>query len=95
MACWSSGATQARILLCILSTGNIQEDSMPTEIELSDHCIIDHFAALRHMGPVTVPRAIRWWLLLDRKMYFTGLRGRIWRFLGVDRAVKNPNICNG
>ena len=33
-------------------------------------------------------------LFLDRKMHFTGLRGGLWRTLGVDRSQKNPNICN-
>ena len=30
----------------------------------------------------------------DRKMHFTGLRGWLWRMLGVDRSVENPNLCD-
>jgi hypothetical protein len=30
----------------------------------------------------------------DRTMHFTGLRGGLWRALGVGRSVKNPNLCN-
>ena len=45
---------------------------------------------------------LKWWrmvplvayYLLDRKMHFTGMRGGLWRMLGVDRSAKNPNICN-
>tara|TARA_Y100000310_G_scaffold306503_1_gene347702 strand:+ start:3140 stop:3265 length:126 start_codon:yes stop_codon:yes gene_type:complete len=33
-------------------------------------------------------------LFVDRKMHFTGVRGAAWRILGVDRSLKNPNICN-
>ena len=63
---------------------------------LSDFCIIDHFDH-------TVPNPPGgWWrllflvpyYLLDRRMHFTGLRGGLWRALGVDRSAKNPNICN-
>ena len=73
------------------------EAPMHDHDHLSDHCIIDHFDR-------TVPNApnFRWWralpllayYLLDRKMHFTGLRGGLWRMLGVDRSAKNPNICN-
>ena len=63
---------------------------------LSDYCIIDHFDD-------TVPGvAVKWWRMalvlayyvLDRRMHFTGLRGGLWRVLGVNRSAKNPNICN-
>jgi hypothetical protein len=27
-------------------------------------------------------------------MHFTGVRGSVWRALGVNRSSKNPNICN-
>ena len=64
---------------------------------LSDYCIIDHFKNREVPG---VPA--KWWRMslwvayyvLDRKMHFTGLRGGLWRILGVDRRAKNPNICN-
>ena len=63
---------------------------------LSDYCIIDHF------DPTVPSPPIEWWrmplvvayYLLDRRMHFTGLRGGLWRTLGVDRSAKNPNICN-
>ena len=67
---------------------------MLSDIKLSDHCIVDHIEYARSGGPVNAPRVMLWWLALDRKMHFTGLRGRVWRLLGVDRAVKNPNLCN-
>ena len=64
---------------------------------LSEYCIIDHFKDREVPG---VPA--KWWRMslwvayyvLDRKMHFTGLRGGLWRLLGVDRSAKNPNICN-
>lgn len=67
---------------------------MSTEFELSDHCIVDHWEWLRSGGEVKVSPLVLLWISLDRKMHFTGIRGAIWRLLGVDRAVKNPNICN-
>ena len=64
---------------------------------LSDYCIIDHFKD-RDVPGVEV----KWWRMplllayyvLDRRMHFTGLRGGLWRMLGVERSPKNPNICN-
>ena len=64
---------------------------------LSDYCIIDHFDRTIPGGP-----DVKWWriplvvayYLLDRRMHFTGVRGGLWRLLGVDRSPKNPNICN-
>ncbi len=64
---------------------------------LSDYCIIDHFKDHDIPG---VP--VQWWRMplllayyvLDRRMHFTGMRGGLWRVLGVDRSAKNPNICN-
>ena len=52
---------------------------------LSDYCIIDHFDRSVPNPPV------KWWrmlmvvpyYLLDRKMHFTGLRGGLWRMIGV------------
>ena len=71
---------------------------MHDDHELSDHCLIDHREALSLgvIKPRLTPVAImaRALLLADRKMHFTGLRGGIWRLLGIDRALKNPNICN-
>jgi hypothetical protein len=70
------------------------------EIKLSDYCLVDHL--VRTSNP-DAPRerfwpgkilAIPYYMLFDRKMHFTGLRGGIWRLLGVDRSIKNPNICN-
>ena len=73
---------------------------MPEEFKLSDHCLVDHLEKVDE-GP-DAPRvkfrssfllAIPFYLI-DRKMHFTGLRGGIWRLLGIDRSDKNPNICN-
>lgn len=70
----------------------------PVEIELSAHCVVSHQEWVQKDGPVanfTPLTPFRKSLLfLDRKMHFTGLRGGIWRLLGVDRSVKNPNLCN-
>ncbi len=71
------------------------EAPMHDHDHISDYCIIDHFDR-------TVPNPkFNWWhslhiayYLLDRKMHFTGMRGRLWRMMGVDRSTKNPNICN-
>jgi len=68
-------------------------------VKLSDHCLVDH---LVHPPHPDAPRTKFWpgmllavpFYLIDRKMHFTGLRGGIWRLLGVDRSFKNPNICN-
>ena len=70
--------------------------SGPGYFDLSDHCVIDHLEWKRRgePSPTPLPRRTLWWLSLDRKMHFTGLRGAIWRRLGVHRAVKNPNLCN-
>jgi len=69
-----------------------------TEIELSDHCLVDHPRAARDGVPQLVfSRKMTLWksmLFVDRKMHFTGVRGAAWRILGVDRSLKNPNICN-
>ena len=70
---------------------------MSTKLKLSDYCVIDHW---QHLEGETKPPLTPVWLsrlaliLLDRKMHFTGLRGGMWRLLGVDRSFKNPNICN-
>ena len=68
------------------------------ELELSAHCLVDHLEALGTgfsefpLTPQTVLRRIM--LYIDRKAHFVGLRGGIWRILGVDRSEKNPNLCN-
>ena len=69
---------------------------MSKDVNLSDHCLIDHFTQVEGMHDKITARKIVAlpWLLVDRKMHFTGLRGGIWRALGVDRSHKNPNICN-
>ena len=64
---------------------------------LSEYCIIDHFKDRAVPGI-----RVKWWRMfvwlayyvVDRRMHFTGLRGGLWRMLGVDRSAKNPNICN-
>ena len=72
--------------------------STPGAPELSDYCVVDHWDWMRRGGPMpkaTPLMAFRKSLLfLDWKMHFTGLRGATWRLLGVDRAIKNPNLCN-
>ena len=71
---------------------------MTAEVKLSKYCLVSHREWIRGGGPVAdvTPRTLLWrgMLLLDRKMHFTGLRGATWRFLGIDRSVKNPNLCN-
>ena len=66
-------------------------------VHLSDYCLVDHLKSddgpSPRITPVWVLR-MPFFLLLDRKMHFTGLRGAIWRILGVGRSVKNPNLCN-
>ena len=65
-------------------------------IKLSDYCLADHLqfddGPRPRFTPVWLLRIP--WLLADHKMHFTGLRGAMWRLLGVDRSVKNPNLCN-
>ena len=66
--------------------------------QLSDYCLIDHREAMRlgalkpDVTPLTLMRFAM--LFADRKMHFIGLRGGIGRMLGIDRALKNPNLCN-
>ena len=73
-------------------------NKMGADIELSDHCLVDHREALGSGygdDPFTV-QSVLWRLMLyiDRKAHFVGLRGGIWRLLGVDRSEKTPNVCN-
>ena len=69
-----------------------------TDLKLYEHCIVNHQEWLRSGGqkPPVTPQSVLWLTLLqlDRKMHFTGLRGTIWRALGVGRSLKNPNLCN-
>ena len=67
---------------------------------LSDHCIIDHFEKVEGQSSLP-PRnmllrfpLLLGFMLIDRLQHFTGVRGALWRFLGVSRSAKNPNICN-
>ena len=68
---------------------------MPGKHDLSDYCLVNHFAEGVEREPFTPI-----WLLriplgyIDRKFHFTELFGGIWRLLGVNRSPKNPNICN-
>ena len=71
---------------------------MPDHFQLSDHCLVDHREALG-TGYVELPftaQTVSWRIMLhmDRKAHFVGLRGWIWRLLGIDRSLKNPNLCN-
>ena len=71
---------------------------METKLELSDYCVIDHWDT-RHaepQEPFTPLNLVRmaFYMGVDRKMHFTGLRGGLWKLLGIDRSTKNPNLCN-
>ena len=73
---------------------------MAETMPLSDHCLADHIA-MADGSPKTFlpPQTIGWrikirLMRLDRKTHFTGLRGRMWKMLGVERSPKNPNVCN-
>lgn len=65
---------------------------------LSDHCLVDHSIEDAPGAPRThiTPRLALGlpFMFIDRKMHFTGIRGRIWRLFGVGRSDKNPNVCN-
>lgn len=70
---------------------------------LSDHCVIDHFDKTVPTPPLSLkmlamlPRmllALPMLFLVDRKMHFTGLRGAVWRSIGIHRSTKNPNVCS-
>ena len=68
-----------------------------TRSKLSDHCLVDH--SVRRPEDPEFPSTPVWTLRrlfmnLDRLMHFTGIRGALWRALGVDRSPKNPNVCN-
>ncbi len=69
---------------------------MAHDVKLSDHCLVNHFVDSKADLPVAGAhmRLVKPFNWIDRKMHFTGLRGGIWRLLGVDRSHKNPNICN-
>ena len=65
---------------------------MAPELELSDTFIADHSVYVPGMRRPPPHCGCCWRSI--RKMHFTGLRGRAWKMLGVERRVKNPNICN-
>ena len=69
-----------------------------TEIELSAHCMVDHRNALgTSITKYQFNAQTGLWrimLFIYRKAHFIGLRGGIWRVLGVDRSEKNPSLCN-
>ena len=69
---------------------------MSKDVHLSNYCLINHFEKVEVLHEkITLRKLLLLPLLLfDRKMHFTGLRGGLWRALGVDRSHKNPNICN-
>ncbi len=74
---------------------------MARKRRLSDYCLIDHFGlppeAIEEMPeePFRMVTPLRILLAkFDRKFHFVGIRGRLWRWLGTSRSVKNPNICN-
>ena len=79
---------------------NRKRISASREVKLSNHCLIDHFVKIGDPEYDAMPGHTPIWFLrgflmyLDRKMYFTGFRGALWRILGVDRSPKNPNLCN-
>ncbi|MBI4498452.1 MAG: hypothetical protein HY689_11195 [Chloroflexi bacterium] len=69
---------------------------MSRAAKVSDYCVVDgqtHLATLqgRRDPAALVMRAL---LLAQRRLYLTGLPGRIWHLLGIHRFEKNPNLCN-
>jgi hypothetical protein len=71
---------------------------MTANVKLSEYCLVSHQEWMNDGGPV--PKFTPWTpfrnslSFLDPKVHFTGLRGATWRAFGVDRSVKNPNLCN-
>jgi hypothetical protein len=65
-------------------------------IKLSAHCIIDHLSDEIDVEKTYPIKSFlsRLLLVFDGKMHFTGLRGILWRVIGINRSTKNPNICN-
>ena len=69
---------------------------MSHQHNLSDHCLINHFEKVEGKPRESFhPKMLVGLplLFLDRKMHFNGLRGGIWRAIGVNRSPSNPNIC--
>lgn len=63
---------------------------MSNSLRLSDYCLSGkdtHWPSARLYA--------RLLLGLQGNMYFTGLGGVLWRFMGVQRSDKNPNLCQG
>lgn len=75
-----------------------QQHAQHPHLTLSDHCVVDHTQKLPDaeeqipFGP-KLPFLLGMFAI-DRVMHFTGVRGALWRVLGVDRSPKNPNVCN-
>lgn len=72
---------------------------MTSRDKLSDYCIVDHATEeASEMGqgePLTVSKLVKKPLYaIDPRTHFTGLRGGLWRLIGVGRSFKNPNVCN-
>ena len=60
---------------------------MNTSVKLSNYCLSLEFHSLG-------PRSLRGIMFaFNKRLYFTGLKGAIWRLLGVGRNPKNPNLC--
>ena len=70
---------------------------MAHDRKLSNHCLADHKSESdkEHRPPFTPIWLLRMpFIYVDRLMHFTGVRGAVWRLLGVTRSSKNPNVCN-
>ncbi|MBM3945685.1 MAG: hypothetical protein FJ317_09420 [SAR202 cluster bacterium] len=73
-----------------------EDRAFSSGMRLSDHCVVDHFESAEGFEASFSPKwmVVFPMMMMDRRMHFTGLRGKLWRMLGVDRSPKNPNICN-
>lgn len=72
---------------------------MPSREELSNYCIIDHqddeLNSMSGKEPLSVSKMVKMPLYaIDPRTHFTGLRGGMWRMIGVGRSFKNPNVCD-
>ena len=63
------------------------------KVRISDYCLVQDVKGAD--GPTFSPKLLAMFplFLLDKKGHFTGLRGFLWRRLGVNRGPFNPNIC--
>lgn len=67
---------------------------MSDDVKISDYCLVDHLSFPGPRPPFTPIWILRMGLMYaDKMMHFTGVRGAIWRVLGIERGSKNPNIC--